>query len=149
MIPEETKVAPPHSLSQLVVCLQRLAQPRLGEVLVLRDLSQQQAYQDEPLADHHSEAKGAVGSLKCTNTLIMPSKDLLFGVSYKGLKDGAKNGSKAVTRGLKQGSNGVKRGSNLLQGSGIGIACKILHRIWQASTRRQEYSLKRGMELMT
>ena len=64
LIPEETKVAPPHCLSQLIVCLQGLAQPWLGEILVLWNLSQQQAYQNEPLADHNSEAKGAVGSLQ-------------------------------------------------------------------------------------
>ena len=73
VIPEQTKITSPNCLSQLIVCLQGLAQPRLGEVLVLRDLPQQQAHQDEPLADHHSEAQGAIGSLKGIKKLSRPS----------------------------------------------------------------------------
>ena len=62
--PEQGEVAAPHSLSQLIVSLQGLSQARLSEVLVLRDLTQQQAHQDEPLADCHSEAQSAVGCLQ-------------------------------------------------------------------------------------
>ncbi len=61
--PEQGEVTPPHSLGQLIVSLQGLSQAGLGEVLVLRDLTQQQAHQDEPLADCHSEAQSAVGCL--------------------------------------------------------------------------------------
>ena len=63
LIPEEAKIPSSYSLSQLIVCLQGLAQAWLGEVLVLWNLAQQQAHQNEPLTDHHFEAKGAVGSL--------------------------------------------------------------------------------------
>ena len=62
-VPEQSKVASPDSLSQLIVSLQRLAQAWLCEVLVLRNLTQQQPHQDEPLADCHSEAQSAVGRL--------------------------------------------------------------------------------------
>lgn len=63
-IPEEAKIPAPDCLGQLVVGLQGCAQAGLGEVLVLGDLPQQQAHQNEPLADHHSEAQSTVGSLK-------------------------------------------------------------------------------------
>ena len=66
VLPEQGEVAAPHSLSQFVVGLQGLSQARLGEVLVLRDLTQQQAHQDQPLADCHSEAQSAVGCLQAT-----------------------------------------------------------------------------------
>ena len=56
VLPEQSKVTPSDSLSQFIVSLQRLAQAWLGEVLVLRDLTQQQANQNQPLADCHSEA---------------------------------------------------------------------------------------------
>ena len=62
--PEEAEVAPPDSLGQLVVGMQGFAQPWLGEVLVLGNLTQQQAHQDEPLADSHSEPQSTVWGLQ-------------------------------------------------------------------------------------
>ena len=56
VLPEQSKVTPSDSLCQFIVSLQRLAQAWLGEVLVLGDLTQQQANQNQPLADCHSEA---------------------------------------------------------------------------------------------
>ena len=63
LIPEETTKLSSYCCNQLMVGLQGLAQAWLREVLVFWDLAQQQAHQNELLADHHFKAKGAVASL--------------------------------------------------------------------------------------